>query len=93
MMLGERYHSRPSYILNKANIEVPKHLYSAKSARQLFRRFEFLHASGLSALVDVLPDRLPQVFFDWFLILEHTVLGALAPDLNYFLMVAGRKPV
>jgi ubiquinone/menaquinone biosynthesis C-methylase UbiE len=71
MMLGPRYRSRASYILNKANIEVPKHLYSAKSARQLFGRFEFVNVSGLRALVDALPERLPQALFDWYLILEQ----------------------
>jgi ubiquinone/menaquinone biosynthesis C-methylase UbiE len=92
MMLGRRYHSRATYILNRSNIEVPKHLYSASSARRLFKRFGFVTVTGLSALSDALPECLPQTVFDWYLILEHMILGVLAPDLNFFLIAAGRKP-
>jgi hypothetical protein len=93
MMLGKRYHSRASYILNKASIEVPKHLYSVKGAARLFSRFESVNVLGLSALVDSIPERLPQAVFDWYLIFEHMLIGMLTPDLNYFLIVFGRKPV
>jgi SAM-dependent methyltransferase len=92
MMLGERYQDRGTYILNRANIEVAKNLYSAKAARHLFRSFEFVNVLGLSALVDALPEWLPQSIFDQYLILEHMLVGTLAPNCNYFLIAAGRKP-
>lgn len=92
MLLGCRYVSRETYILNRANVEVPKRLYSAAEARRLFHRFSEVQVRGLSCMVDALPERLPQQFFDRYLRAEHATLGRFLPDQNFFLVVTGRKP-
>jgi ubiquinone/menaquinone biosynthesis C-methylase UbiE len=92
MLLGRRYTTRETYILNRAGFDVPKRLYGAAEARILFRSFADVRVQGLSCLVDALPEWLPQWFFNLYVRVEHATLGRFFPDRHYFLVVSGRKP-
>ena len=85
MFCGPRYLRRSTYI-NRDNPLLTPH-----SAAELTRAFPGARIWGMSALVDHLPDRLPDPVWDAAMRLDAATAGRAIKDRCFFLNVQGRR--
>lgn len=92
MAYGRRYLTRKTCLLHRAGIPIPRMTYRVDELQRIFsKHFAGVQVSGMSGLVDWLPEGTTVQNFKRLHTVEDATIGKLCPNLCQFLLVEGRK--